>query len=116
MGLASYSACTVAKTVALQLLFVFMAYRFTTNVTPADISIDFLSGKGGLRNVELSTEVFTTVLQLPSWMKITRVVCDFVTASVPFVTLKRDPVHFVSVCEGEGGPTQIRLLLAGTRA
>jgi len=70
--------------------------RFTKDLKPADISLNFLTGKGELHNLELNAEYITEVLQLPPWIHISRVLCNTIRAHVPFTSLRNDPVHFVS--------------------
>lgn len=63
---------------------------------PSDISLNFLSGKGHLSNLELNGEFISEALQLPPWVVVSRVVCDTIRARVPFTNITTDPVNFVS--------------------
>ena len=78
--------------------------RFTKDLKPADISLNFLTGKGELHNLELNAEYITEVLQLPPWIHISRVVCNTIRAHVPFTSLRNDPVHFVSSSPSDPNP------------
>lgn len=78
--------------------------RFTKDLKPADISLNFLTGKGELHNLELNAEYITEVLQLPPWIHISRVLCNTIRAHVPFTSLRNDPVHFVSGSPSDPNP------------
>ena len=70
-------------------------HRFTKDLKPSDISLNFLTGKGTLLNLELNAQFITEVLQLPPWIQISRVVCDKIRGRVPFTSLSSEPVTFV---------------------
>uniref|UniRef100_A0A915ED67 Chorein N-terminal domain-containing protein n=1 Tax=Ditylenchus dipsaci TaxID=166011 RepID=A0A915ED67_9BILA len=44
--------------------------QFARNITPDQISLEVLSGRGELRNIELNEKVLTEKLELPPWLKI----------------------------------------------
>ncbi|KRY53163.1 UHRF1-binding protein 1-like [Trichinella britovi] len=46
--------------------------RFAKNVSPDQISVEVLRGKGELYNIELNEDVLTDVLEFPSWIPWTR--------------------------------------------
>lgn len=72
--------------------------RFTKDLKPDDISLNFLRGKGELRNLELNAELINEVLRLPPWIAVSKVHCDSIRVSVPFTDLHRSPIHAVSWC------------------
>lgn len=74
--------------------------RFTRDIKPSDISLSFLRGKGELRNLDLNTDVISSALQLPPWIKIDHVFCDTIKLDVPFTDLNKSPIRCVSL---EGG-------------
>ncbi|KRZ61999.1 UHRF1-binding protein 1-like [Trichinella nativa] len=47
-------------------------YGFAKNVSPDQISVEVLRGKGELYNIELNEDVLTDVLEFPSWIPWTR--------------------------------------------
>lgn len=51
-------------------------YRFTKNLSPDKINLSTLKGQGQLTNLELDEEVLQNVLELPTWLAITRVYCN----------------------------------------
>lgn len=51
-------------------------YRFTKNLSPDKINLSTLKGQGQLTNLELDEEVLQNVLELPTWLAITRVFCN----------------------------------------
>uniref|UniRef100_A0A8D0L272 Bridge-like lipid transfer protein family member 3A n=1 Tax=Sphenodon punctatus TaxID=8508 RepID=A0A8D0L272_SPHPU len=50
--------------------------RFTKNLSPDKINLSTLKGQGQLTNLELDEEVLQNVLELPTWLAITRVFCN----------------------------------------
>ncbi|XP_062482546.1 bridge-like lipid transfer protein family member 3A isoform X1 [Pezoporus occidentalis] len=50
--------------------------RFTKNLSPDKINLSTLKGQGQLTNLELDEEVLQNVLELPTWLAITRVYCN----------------------------------------
>ncbi|KAI1725770.1 UHRF1-binding protein 1-like [Ditylenchus destructor] len=66
---------------------------FARNLTPDQISVEVLRGKGELRNIELNEAVLTQKLELPPWLKIKRAICNKVTVKVPWTKLKSSPVE-----------------------
>lgn len=51
-------------------------FRFTKNLSPDKINLSTLKGEGQLTNLELDEEVLQNVLELPTWLAITRVYCN----------------------------------------
>jgi len=58
------------------IVFSFFFYRFTKNLSPDKINLSTLKGQGQLTNLELDEEVLQNVLELPTWLAITRVYCN----------------------------------------
>lgn len=54
----------------------FFSCRFTKNLSPDKINLSTLKGQGQLTNLELDEEVLQNVLELPTWLAITRVYCN----------------------------------------
>uniref|UniRef100_A0A8C6YXW8 UHRF1 binding protein 1 n=1 Tax=Nothoprocta perdicaria TaxID=30464 RepID=A0A8C6YXW8_NOTPE len=50
--------------------------KFTKNLSPDKINLSTLKGQGQLTNLELDEEVLQNVLELPTWLAITRVYCN----------------------------------------
>uniref|UniRef100_A0A5S6QN84 Chorein_N domain-containing protein n=1 Tax=Trichuris muris TaxID=70415 RepID=A0A5S6QN84_TRIMR len=66
--------------------------RFAKNITPDQISVEILRGKGELYNIELNENVLAEMLELPSWMRIGRAVCSRIIIKIPWTRLKTHPV------------------------
>lgn len=56
--------------------------RFTKNLSPGKISLKFLKGEGELRNLELNEKYLTDLLELPPFIRLTRAVCNKISAKV----------------------------------
>lgn len=50
--------------------------RFTKNLSPDKINLSTLKGEGQLSNLELDEEVLQNMLDLPTWLAVTRVYCN----------------------------------------
>ncbi|CAD5216458.1 unnamed protein product [Bursaphelenchus okinawaensis] len=66
---------------------------FARNLTPDQISVEVLRGKGELRNIVLNEEVLSEKLELPPWLKIRHASCNRVTVNIPWTSLKSLPVE-----------------------
>lgn len=53
-----------------------LALRFTKNLSPDKINLSTLKGEGQLSNLELDEEVLQNMLDLPTWLAVTRVYCN----------------------------------------
>lgn len=51
-------------------------FRFTKNLSPDKINLSTLKGEGHLSNLELDEEVLQNMLDLPTWLAVTRVYCN----------------------------------------
>ena len=56
--------------------------RYTKGLKPKDISLQFLSGKGELKTLELNPDFINRVLMLPPWIEIHRAKCDSIKCKV----------------------------------
>lgn len=51
-------------------------------MSPSKISLKFLKGEGELRNLELNEKFLTDLLELPPFIRLTRAVCNKISAKV----------------------------------
>ncbi|XP_030076313.1 bridge-like lipid transfer protein family member 3A [Microcaecilia unicolor] len=66
--------------------------RFTKNLSPDKINLSTLKGEGQLTNLELDEEVLQNVLDLPTWLAITRVFCNKAAIRIQWTKLKTHPI------------------------
>ncbi|XP_055988261.1 bridge-like lipid transfer protein family member 3A isoform X1 [Sorex fumeus] len=66
--------------------------RFTKNLSPDKINLSTLKGEGQLTNLELDEEVLQNVLELPTWLAITRVFCNRASIRIQWTKLKTHPI------------------------
>ncbi|XP_068275265.1 bridge-like lipid transfer protein family member 3A [Nyctibius grandis] len=66
--------------------------RFTKNLSPDKINLSTLKGQGQLTNLELDEEVLQNVLDLPTWLAITRVYCNKASIKIQWTKLKTHPI------------------------
>ncbi|XP_072853498.2 bridge-like lipid transfer protein family member 3A [Pogona vitticeps] len=66
--------------------------RFTKNLSPDKINLSTLKGQGQLSNLELDEEVLQNVLDLPTWLAITRVFCNKASIRIQWTKLKTHPI------------------------
>ncbi|XP_053383939.1 bridge-like lipid transfer protein family member 3B isoform X2 [Mercenaria mercenaria] len=66
--------------------------KFTKNLSPDKINISTLKGEGEMTNLELDELVLMDVMDLPTWMKLTKAVCNKVSAKVQWTKLKSQPI------------------------
>ncbi|XP_071832010.1 bridge-like lipid transfer protein family member 3B isoform X2 [Apostichopus japonicus] len=66
--------------------------KFTKNLSQDKIGLSTLKGEGTLTNLELDEEVLMEVLELPSWIVITKAVCNRVNVKIPWTKLKTHPM------------------------
>ena len=57
-------------------------HRFTKNLSPDKIHVSTLKGEGELSNLELDERVLTDLLDLPTWLRLTKAVCNRVAIKV----------------------------------
>lgn len=66
--------------------------KFTKNLSPDRINLSAIKGEGELSNLELDEEVLTDLLELPTWLKITRASCNRVAIKIQWTKLKSQPI------------------------
>ncbi|XP_062870976.1 bridge-like lipid transfer protein family member 3A [Trichomycterus rosablanca] len=66
--------------------------RFTKNLSPDKINLSTLKGEGQLSNLELDEEVLQNMLDLPTWLSITRVYCNKAAIRIQWTKLKTSPI------------------------
>ncbi|XP_067915177.1 UHRF1-binding protein 1-like isoform X2 [Heterodontus francisci] len=66
--------------------------RFTKNLSPDKINLSTLKGEGQLTNLELDEEVLQNMLDLPTWLAITRVFCNKAAIRIHWTKLKTHPI------------------------
>ena len=52
-----------------------------------------LKGEGELKNLELNDQVLTELLELPSWLRLTKATCNRVSVRIQWTKLKSIPIH-----------------------
>uniref|UniRef100_H2TS65 Bridge-like lipid transfer protein family member 3A n=1 Tax=Takifugu rubripes TaxID=31033 RepID=H2TS65_TAKRU len=70
----------------------FIALRFTKNLSPDKINLSTLKGEGQLSNLELDEEVLQNMLDLPTWLAVTRVYCNKAAIRIQWTKLKTSPI------------------------
>lgn len=66
--------------------------RFTKNLSPDKINLSTLKGEGELKNLELDEEVLQNMLDLPTWLAISKVSCNKASIRIPWTKLKTQPI------------------------
>lgn len=66
--------------------------RFTKNLSPDKINLSTLKGEGELKNLELDEEVLQNMLDLPTWLAISKVFCNKASIRIPWTKLKTQPI------------------------
>ncbi|XP_065817772.1 bridge-like lipid transfer protein family member 3A [Labrus bergylta] len=66
--------------------------RFTKNLSPDKINLSTLKGEGQLSNLELDEEVLQNMLDLPTWLAVTRVYCNRAAIRIQWTKLKTSPI------------------------
>lgn len=56
--------------------------RFTKNLSPDKINLSTLKGEGELSNLELDEAILMDLMDIPTWMCLTKAVCNRVTIKV----------------------------------
>ena len=68
-------------------------FRFAKNLSPDQIHLSALKGEGELKNLELNDQVLTELLELPSWLRLTKATCNRVSVRIQWTKLKSVPIH-----------------------
>ncbi|XP_048728642.1 bridge-like lipid transfer protein family member 3B isoform X4 [Ostrea edulis] len=66
--------------------------KFTKNMSPDKINLSTLKGEGELSNLELDEVVLMELLELPTWMKLSKAVCNRLSIKVQWTKLKSQPL------------------------
>ncbi|KAG1680647.1 UHRF1-binding protein 1-like [Nymphon striatum] len=69
--------------------------RFTKNLSPDKVRLSALKGEAELYNLVLDENVLTDLLELPSWIKLTKAVCNKVAMKIQWTKLKSTPINIV---------------------
>ena len=75
--------------------------RYTKGLKAKDISLQFLSGKGQLKNLELNPDFLSQVLMFPPWLEVHSAKCDLIRCRVRYA--QRRITH---VCSAVGQETR----------
>lgn len=70
--------------------------RFAKNLNADKINISTLKGEGELSNLELNEEILMQLLDLPSWLILTKAVCNKINVKIQWTKLKSQPICLVS--------------------
>ena len=62
-------------------------------MSPDQIHLSALKGEGELKNLELNDQVLTELLELPSWLRLTKATCNRVSVRIQWTKLKSIPIH-----------------------
>lgn len=60
------------------------------------MNLSTFKGEGELTNLELNEIVLTDLLELPSWLRLSKALCNKVTFRIQWTKLKSVPIHLVS--------------------
>ncbi|KAF5286738.1 hypothetical protein FQA39_LY04160 [Lamprigera yunnana] len=66
--------------------------RFTKNLSADKVNLSTFKGEGELTNLELNEIVLTDLLELPSWLRLTKALCNKVTFRIQWTKLKSVPI------------------------
>ncbi|XP_061178016.1 bridge-like lipid transfer protein family member 3B isoform X2 [Saccostrea echinata] len=66
--------------------------KFTKNMSPDKINLSTLKGEGELSNLELDEVVLMELLDMPTWMKLSKAVCNRLSIKVQWTKLKSQPL------------------------
>ncbi|XP_055899338.1 bridge-like lipid transfer protein family member 3A isoform X3 [Biomphalaria glabrata] len=66
--------------------------KFTKNLSADKINLSTLRGEGDLSNLELNEDILTQLLELPTWLRITKAVCSRVSVKIQWTKLKSQPI------------------------
>ncbi|XP_059172089.1 bridge-like lipid transfer protein family member 3B isoform X2 [Physella acuta] len=67
--------------------------KFTKNLSADKINLSTLKGEGELSNLELNEDILTQLLELPTWLRITKAVCNKVSVKIQWTSLKSQPIR-----------------------
>lgn len=72
--------------------------KFAKNLDPNSLSLKFFKGECELNNLELDEGLLSDILEFPPWVQLTKVICNRISAKVPWTTLKTDPIKLLLDC------------------
>ncbi|KAF2358503.1 Vacuolar protein sorting-associated protein 13 N-terminal domain [Trinorchestia longiramus] len=67
--------------------------KFAKNLNAESINVSTLRGEGELKNLELNEQVLTDLLELPTWLRLTRASVNRVSIKIQWTKLKSVPIH-----------------------
>ena len=67
--------------------------KFVKDLSPSQINLSTLKGEGELSNLELNVEVLGELLELPSWVRLTRATCNRAAIRIQWTKLKTVPIQ-----------------------
>jgi len=67
--------------------------KFVKNLAPSQISLSAIKGEGELSNLELNEVVLTELLELPSWIRLTKATCNRAAIRIQWTKLKTVPIQ-----------------------
>ncbi|XP_047737190.1 uncharacterized protein LOC108673136 [Hyalella azteca] len=67
--------------------------KFAKNLNAESINVSTLKGEGDLKNLELNEQVLTDLLELPTWLRLTRASVNRVSVKIQWTKLKSVPIH-----------------------
>ncbi|GAB6031805.1 hypothetical protein CHUAL_010207 [Chamberlinius hualienensis] len=67
--------------------------KFAKNLSIDQIDLSALQGRGELKDLELNEVVLMDLLELPSWLRLTKAVCNKVSIKIQWTKLKSVPVY-----------------------
>ncbi|XP_060078539.1 bridge-like lipid transfer protein family member 3B, partial [Ylistrum balloti] len=66
--------------------------KFTKNLSPDKINLSTLRGEGELSNLELDEAILMDLMDLPTWMRLKKAVCNKLTIKIAWTKLKSQPI------------------------
>ncbi|WAR03200.1 UH1BL-like protein [Mya arenaria] len=66
--------------------------KFTKNLSPDRLNISTLKGEGELTNLELDENILMNLMDLPTWMRLNKAVCNKVSIKIQWTKLKSQPI------------------------
>ncbi|GAB1600654.1 UHRF1-binding protein 1-like isoform X2 [Argonauta hians] len=96
---------------------------FTKNLSPDKISLSALKGEGELANLELDETVLMDILELPTWLRLSKAICNRVAIKIQWTKLKTQPICLyldevvleVETCEEPRSPNNPQMPTSNVR-
>ena len=70
--------------------------RFTKNLSPDKIKVSTLKGEGDLQNLELDETILMDILDLPTWLKLTKAVVNKLSIKVCVIDFKKNGIASIN--------------------